>query len=219
MLSRKLSFNYSKTPIKISALEPLIGASGWLAATALTFASFETQDTVLLTAFAEDGRVLDADLCSRLFSLPANVQSDREKSVAIPVEAYETLRELEERAETDWVQQLETKNAGWLLQETQKLNSWADDRVRSAEQDIKDTKTRIQELNRESRKTTNPAAQLAIQKELNELTRIQKKLRQQIYSVEDDIEHQRDTLIKQIEARMKNQLTTNRLFTIRWTLQ
>jgi len=46
--------------------------------------------------------------------------------------------------------------------------------TRSAEQD---TKARIQELNRESYKTTNPLAQLAIKKELNELTRTQKKLR------------------------------------------
>ncbi|WP_019991016.1 SNF2-related protein [Rudanella lutea] len=211
--TQHLTFNYSQTSVKISALEPLLGQSGWLAATVLTFDSFETQENILLTAFAEEAQVLDADLCARLLTLPATALP-----TVVPNEAAETLADLETSSQREWVERCEAKNAGWLLQETQKLNKWADDRIRSAEQDIRDVKARIGDLNRLSRKTTNPAEQLAIQKELNQLTGTQKKLRQQIFSVEDEIEQQRDALISQIEYRMKNQLTSTRLFTVRWTL-
>jgi len=48
---RELVFQYSDTPVKISILEPLLGASGWLAACNLTIDSFEAEDYVLLCAW------------------------------------------------------------------------------------------------------------------------------------------------------------------------
>ncbi len=210
-----LTFAYTPTAGKVSALEALLGQRGWLAVTKFTFTSFETTDRLVLTGFAESGTVLEPDTVARLLAMPVTIA---EATHQPPAEAVTTLDDLIRRDVADWRARLEIQNADWLAQETQKLNAWADDRIRSAERDIRDVKNRIQELNRNSRRATSPATQLAIQKELNDLTRQQKKLRQQIFTVEDDIEQQRDRLIADIEARMKNQLSHHRLFTLRWTL-
>jgi hypothetical protein len=90
--------------------------------------------------------------------------------------------------------------------------------MNAAELAIKETKTRIKELNREAQKTIDPTAQLNIQQQLQELSRKQKKQRQEIFIVEDEIAEMRDKMISDIQNRMKQEINKNRLFTINWKL-
>jgi len=66
-----LTFHYSATPGKITILESLIGQSGWLCASNVTIASFETEDHLILHGCRYDGNELDEDTCRRFFSIPA----------------------------------------------------------------------------------------------------------------------------------------------------
>jgi predicted nucleic acid-binding Zn-ribbon protein len=83
---------------------------------------------------------------------------------------------------------------------------------------IKETKQKIKELNREANKTTDTQQQLKIQTEIQELTRKQKKQRQEIFSVEDEIVEMRDKMISDIKLRMKQETTIKDLYTINWKL-
>ena len=83
---------------------------------------------------------------------------------------------------------------------------------------IKETKQKIKDLNRDANKTTDTREQLKIQTEIQELTRKQKKQRQEIFSIEDEILEMRDKMISDIKQRMKQETTINELFTINWKL-
>ena len=58
--------------------------------------------------------------------------------------------------------------------------------------------------------------QHAIQRQIRDLERLQRRQRQQIFNVEDEIIEKRDQLIDTLERRMHQHTETSRLFTIRW---
>ena len=71
---------------------------------------------------------------------------------------------------------------------------------------------------REAQKTVDPTAQLKIQEQLQDESRKQKKQRQEIFIVEDEIAEMRDKMISDIQKRMKQKINKTHLFTINWKL-
>jgi len=45
-----------------------------------------------------------------------------------------------------------------------------------------------------------------------------RRLRQEIFDVEDNIEEQRDAMIEEIEGRLDQEISRQDILTIRWTL-
>ena len=64
---KKVLFDYSATPTKVSLLEPYIGNSGWLQMNKLTVESFEHEDYLLIACVADDGTVIERDVAESLF--------------------------------------------------------------------------------------------------------------------------------------------------------
>jgi delta 1-pyrroline-5-carboxylate dehydrogenase len=113
---------------------------------------------------------------------------------------------------------LSERDNNYLKFETEKLTKWAEDKMNTAELAIKETKAKIKELNREAQKTVDPTAQLKIQEQLQDESRKQKKQRQEIFIVEDEIAEMRDKMISDIQKRMKQEISKTHLFTINWKL-
>src|SRR3546814_12736195 len=67
-----------------------------------------------------------------------------------------------------------------------------DDKLLAAEEALKNTKARIAQLKRDARKAATLQEQDGIQRELSELERKQRRLRQEIFAVEDEIIAKRD---------------------------
>lgn len=107
-------------------------------------------------------------------------------------------------------------NNRFFQAEREKLEKWADDKILAAEQALQDTKTRLRGLKRESRQAETVEQQHAIQRQIRDLERLQRRQRQQIFDVEDEIIEKRDQLIDTLERRMHQHTETSRLFTIRW---
>ena len=113
---------------------------------------------------------------------------------------------------------LSERDNNYLKFETEKLTKWAEDRMNAAELAIKETKAKIKELNREAQKTVDPTSQLKIQEQLQDESRKQKKQRQEIFIVEDEIAEMRDKMISDIQKRMKQVISKTHLFTNYWKL-
>jgi hypothetical protein len=50
------------------------------------------------------------------------------------------------------------------------------------------------------------------------LERQQRRQRQEIFDVEDEVQNQREQLIEQLTKRMTQQVATDNLFTVAWTV-
>ena len=82
----------------------------------------------------------------------------------------------------------------------EKLESWADDMVLSAEKALLDTKAQIKVRRRQARQAVTLAEQHEIQEKIRKLERRQRRQRQDIFKAEDEIIEKRDQLIDSLEA-------------------
>lgn len=205
-------FNISSHPTRISMVEALKGKSGILTLERLSITSFDTEEHLLFSAITDTGITLDQEQCEKLFQCYADV---------LPVECSADTSQL--RAETERhvsatiSRSLETNNRHFL-DERDKLEKWADDLIVGAEKELKDTKAKIKLLNRQARQATTTAEQIDLQKQIAELEKKQRRQRQRVFDVEDEIIEKRDGLITRLEKQMAQRTERKPLFTIRWAV-
>jgi superfamily II DNA/RNA helicase len=212
--SRHLLFDLTAFEADVATLKPLVGQSGWLHIEQLTVKSLDVLDRIVATGFTDDGTFLSDDQALRLVELP--VQSAKE--IMEEDAAHIKLNASSKKHREQVLDEIKAHNHEYFLQEVEKLNKWADDRIYAAEQAIRDTKKKIKDLNREARKLEDTEAVLKNQKKLRNLNRKLRRLRQEIFDVEDNIEEQRDAMIEEIEGRLDQEISQQDILTIRWTL-
>jgi len=113
------------------------------------------------------------------------------------------------------IEENETTNQTHFLNQSIKLEKWSEDKSASANKELKDTNSKIKELNRQSRAIANIAEQTDIQLQIQAQERKKRKLQR---SILDEIDEQRDKLIEELKKAKEQTITTNELFTIQWEI-
>ena len=206
-----VAFDISNHVGRITAIEALKGRSGWLTLQKLTVESFEREEFLLFSAFADAGQSLDQETCEKLFRCMAQTAP----ATATP-EAEDRLdREAKRHAQATIAGSLES-NSQIFQQERERLDRWAEDMVLAAEKELADTKAQIKALNRQTRLATTIDEQHGLQNKIRDLEKTQRTQRQQIFNVEDEIKGKRDLLIDRLEKRLSQRTSSEHLFSIRW---
>jgi chemotaxis protein histidine kinase CheA len=208
-----LCFDISSHPTKIAMVEALKGQTGVLALERLTITSFDTEEHLLFSAFRADGTPLDHEQCEKLFQCRAEISQPTDLKAATQRLTAETDR----HAAATIARALETSNRHFQ-EEREKLEKWADDLVLASEKELKETKARLKLLNRQARQAATTTEQVELQKQIVELEKKQRKQRQRIFDVEDQIIERRDALIARLEQQMTQKTKRERLFTIGWAV-
>ena len=209
--SATVSLDYSKHAARISIIENLRGKAGWLTLARLEVSAYDTTEALLFSGLTDDGEPLDQETCEKLMSIP---------SAGVPVALHATSPEAltanSQRAVAATIAQVLEANQRLFNEERDKLERWADDKLLAAEEALKNTKARIAQLKRDARKAATFQEQDGIQRELSELERKQRNLRQEIFAVEDEIIAKRDELISSLQQRLQEKTSNETLFSIRW---
>ena len=206
-----LKLDYGKHGARVSIIERLRGKSGWITLVRLEVTAFETTESLLFSGCTDDGELLDQEACEKLMAIPA-----AGKPVAIFDAAPENLAANSQRRVQATIAEVLEANQRLFNEERDKLERWADDKLLAAEESLKNTKARIAQLKRDARKAATLQEQDGIQRELSELERKQRRLRQEIFAVEDEIIEKRDALIASLQQRLQEKTETQTLFTLRW---
>jgi adenine-specific DNA-methyltransferase len=213
--SAEVVFDLDAYDGKVSILEPLRGHSGHLALVRLSVESLDQgEDHLIFAALTDQGTVMDGEQAKRLFSLPGTATSPH-NPVAVPPGVKEQVTAKHEEI----LKIIAGRNAEAFDLERKKLDAWADDQITSSEKALKDIKKRIRELRNEAAKTNDLTEQARIQDEIATLERRQRKLRQEIFEVEDRILAERDKLVNAIKGKLKQSESVEWLFSIRWKLR
>jgi ERCC4-related helicase len=208
-----LRLDYDKHGARVSVVEKLRGKSGWLTLTRVEVSAFETTEALLFSGLTDEGQMLDQEICEKLMGIPA-VSKPTPLSNTVP----QTLVANSERAVAAAIAQALEANQRLFIEERDKLERWADDKLLAAEEALKNTKVRIAQLKRDARKAATLQEQDGIQRELSELERKQRRLRQEIFAVEDEIIAKRDELITSLHQRLQEKTSSEILFSVRWQL-
>lgn len=188
------------------------GHAGWLTLQHLTIESFDREEYLLFSAVTDDGKSLDQEACEKLFHCAAVVEPCEEP----PAPVRDRLRKEAERHGQARVARSLDGNTRLFAEERERLEKWAEDLELTANQELDDTKAQIKATRRRSEQATTLDEQEAVQSALRELERKQRRQRQQIFAVADQIAERRDDLIEALKRRMTQKATSSPLFTIRW---
>lgn len=211
--TRELVLDLSAAPQRQIALEQLRSKSGWLELNLLELESFQLEEHLVFSAQADDGTWLDTEACQRLLELPG-----REGEVSPPANVPPNFEaNVRRQIEAALAKALEENNT-YFQAEREKLDQWAEDQLLAAEQALHDTKARLKDAKRRARTAGTVEEQAALQEEIKSFERQQRRQRQDIFDVEDEIEAKRDALIAALERRLNQRSQSLPLFRVRWAL-
>lgn len=208
-----IRFDVSNHPTRVAAVETLRGRAGYLTLQRLTVESYEREEYLLFSGFADDGHPLDQETMEKLFGLSGAAQPHE-----LPDAARARLAGEAERHAKATVSRSLEQNSAHFQAAREKLERWAEDLVHSAEKALLDTKEQIKALRREARQAVTLAEQHAVQERIQRLERQQRKQRQEIFAAEDEVFERRDRLIDELERRLTQRTEAESLFTIRWSV-
>lgn len=209
-----LRFDYSSSPVKVGALEGLKGKSGGLAIRRASFDSADSVVELLLAGTTDDGGTLEADQVHRMFGLAqaAAVNSDVVSSAALSeaLEAATHSFDAEQRVRLEEI----------FIQESEKLDRWADDLKSGLELEVKDIDKEIKEAVKAARQTAGMglAERLTAERGKQVLERKRKAKRRALEDEEDAIDVRRDDLLSDVETKLAAELNVEDVLTVRWEL-
>lgn len=205
-------FDITNHPTQISVIKALKGSSGWLALQRLEIKSFQKEEYILFSGFDSKGHSLDQEICEKLFHCDAKVIGSAEADMDT---LSRLLKEAERHKKATINQSLEANNR-FFTEERERLENWAEAMIFASEKELKDTKEQIKVLRRQARQAATVEDEHAFQLKIREMEQKQRRQRQRIFDIEDEIAEKRDTLIAALEKRLAQRTSDEHLFTIRW---
>lgn len=207
----ELTFDISAHGTKVSVVEQLKGKSGWLTLQHLRIDSLEREDHLLFSAFDDEGRDLDQEICERLFAIDGSA-----REIEAATEPPSRLaREAARHVAATLNRSLET-NHRHFQQARDQLDRWAEDMELASQKQLEDLKRQIRDLQRRSRQAPTLQEEKAMQDQILKLEQQKRRQRQRIFEIEDEIEEKRKSLVAALEARLQQKTLTTPLFTVRW---
>lgn len=235
----KLVFDYDAYGAKVSVVEQLRGQSGTLLVQKLKVQALgATEEHLLLAAVDRADKIYAQDIAEKLLNIPAHaialprlhslpeqaalpdVQPIAEQNMldfaAANVLVPSFLEEEIARQKARILSDLETRNLSFFAQETEKLDSWADDLKVGLEREIKELDRQIKEARSKSKGAATLAEKLAMQKEQRDLEGHRDRKRRELFQRQDEIQTRRDNLIDELEQQLSQQVTVLPLFACEW---
>lgn len=211
---RTLTFDYTASLKKISVLEDLVGQSGWMQVSLYTINSFETEESLLVSAYTRNGVKLEAELASKLFSVIAT----EGENVETTEDVVQKLKALEKAQIKNILGDNMQRNAQFFDAEYDKLDKWADDMKLSLERAIKDLDAEIKLKKSEARKTIDLKKKVSMQRGIKDLEKKRNEKRQHLFEAQDTIDGKKEGLLQEIEGRLDQSTSQKELFMIKWEL-
>ncbi|MDP2828231.1 MAG: SNF2-related protein [Sulfuricellaceae bacterium] len=152
LLPSKLVLDYDAYGTKVSVIEELRGKTGVLLVQHLRIQSLgATEEHLLAAAIAASGATYDQDVTDRLLSMPGRAEAfPRTDGVPAGVAIPPTLQREIDQQKARIITDLESRNLNFFTQETEKLDTWADDLKVGLEREIKELDRQIKEARTKS---------------------------------------------------------------------
>jgi len=209
----EIVFDYSNHPGQISQIAPYVGRSGWLVCSLYSIEALgHSEDHLLLACVTDDGALLADEAAMRFFTVPGSVVG----AVTPPTEALSVL-DARIGSQVQKVRRaISERNARFFEQEADKLDGWADDLKVGLEREIKEIDRQIKEARRAATAALTLEEKLAGQKAVKALEADRNTKRRTLFEAQDRIDADRAKLIANIESKLEQKVSEERLFTVRW---
>lgn len=209
----RLVFDATRARPRVMAAEALAGRKGWLRLDRLVTRAMSDEEHLVFSGWMDDGASPEPEILARLFDLPARVEplGDAVEPARLTASAERARRAVlataAQRAEAE------------LAHARERLERWADDQIQAAEVDLREVRGQIRQAEREARKAPTVEQQAVLQRRIAELEARQRKARQHVFTVEDEVRAKRSALLDALEARIQQRTEVEGVFTIAWAVE
>ncbi len=210
----ELVFRYSDHPTKISLVEQQLGQSGWLALNLLSIAALETEEHLLFAGWTDTGEPLSPETCAKFFGVAVGMGGP----CALPQDVQVHLQTQFAEQQAGLLDATARRNQDYFESEMEKLENWANDLKDGLERDLKDLDREIKEIKRQARLAAELNAKVELHKKSRDLERRRNDKRRGLFEAQDQVDSQKESLIEQIETRLKQAVQSEELFVIRWKI-
>ena len=210
-----VEFHYTETEGKMKLLDELIGSEGYMQVEKITIDSFEQEDHLVIACLKQDGSLVYPDIAERMLSLPA----EKLGTEVIENNIQEVLHEKISEMQNEIVADSAERNSKFFDEEMDKLDNWADDMKLGLEKEISDLDQEIRLRKSEAKKIIRLDEKVSAQREIKELEKKRIEKRQNLYEAQDEIDDKKDMLLDKIEKMLKQKVSRDNLFTIKWRLR
>ncbi len=211
----ELVFDYTNTIKNIAAIESFVGKSGYMMGNVLSITSFELEEFIQLCGITDEGTLIEKEQCERFFSLPATINQNINE---VPANLSLKLNEEISSNRLSALAEIDQRNAINFENELEKLDLWGEDRRNSLKVTLKDLDQEIKEIKKQSRLAPNLPDKLKLEKQRKKLENERDTAWKEYDGAAKEIEQNKDSLIDQIEQRLKQSLREEPLFLIKWKL-
>ena len=213
----EITFDVTNASKKHSYLEQMCKDRlyGWCDCQLLTIDSFEKEEYLVLSGIDNFQKPVDSETLEEMLKL--NAKHCEKCNPINNVDSTALDKEQEKNIQTTKTLS-QNRNNTFFNTEREKIDRYTEDKLFAAEKDIKDVKAKIKALEREERTEENLERKIALQEEIATLERKKRKLRQEIFDVEDEIEDERKSLIDALKQHLNAKISTQHLFTFKWKL-
>jgi hypothetical protein len=199
---------------KITILEALRAQMGWLTLRTVTLAGLDQEEQLVFAAVTEEGSVLDAEQCRRLFDLPA-VTGEACSIKSAPKAALDASFAHAKQLVTD---EASRRSGVWFEGEIDKLDRWADDLRATLKAELAEAEDAVKAAKRAARIAQTLPEKLARQRDVHKYETKRDEAWRAYDLAGRDVDAQKDTLLDDISRRLGQRADENEVFTIRWSV-
>ena len=210
----EMVLNYTGDRKKVTAIESLVGQSGWLRITNMVSSSIGTEEHLLFAGFTEDNQPLDETQCRRLMDCPATLGSAVNTNFLVLSQLDRQI----ENAQAKVLSEISANQGQYFEAEIEKLDRWAEDLKESLEFELKQLTIDIKAAKRESRLVVALQDKLTIQKTVRDLEKKQGEKRKRLFEAQDEIDRRREGLIEEVQEKLAQTVSIVDILTIKWSL-
>jgi hypothetical protein len=208
-----LRFSLSQYKGVLADVEPLRGFAGWLRVSKLRLATPALTREHLVLSVCPDDNSHDAhpETLERLMAVPADNLGEV-SGAPVP-----ELTEIEAARRQVLLELAEQENADWLDEENEKLDSYADDREKAFELEVKNLDAEIKQAKKALRGSSlQMAEKLAEKRRISSQEGKRDKMKAEFFDRRAQIRAEVESMLDRIQESLKMEPTLTPLFTIRW---
>lgn len=207
-----IEFNYSQGNLNITRLKPLIGKEGQLFLYRYALESkVENQEYYIFIWQDSEGNLLDDDLADKLLDLPAKVIKQLDDSPKADTKILNKITAQKKK-------EIEKRNHEYLREESEKVENWADDVMKTARLKIKKIDQEIKNLRAEARLAQDVETEFTIRQKIKKLTNRQFDEEDAFRQKRKEINEKTDEILDTIKSQLKSQEVIEEVFAINWKL-
>jgi superfamily II DNA/RNA helicase len=208
-----LKFHFTDMGLKYKEIEKLKSKAGFMRISNLEVSSeIESHSVLLFSGVTGAGERLNDDICRYILSLSSFVEEIKATDLS-------ELEDIHLKVKSERLTFLEDTDAILLKREFQKFNNWAEDRNLVLNHELKEARIEKKEAERAlNQDGLSTAEVISAQEVIDKIEKRVKKLRREIFEKEDEIEAQRDEMIKEARQKLNREITEEEVFTISFQL-